>query len=77
MATPISPTHAALGDAVRAARKAMGMSQEALAAASGMHRNWIGGVERGEQNVTLTSLLRLARVLRTSAAELVAKAEQG
>lgn len=43
----------ALGEAVRSARKAAGLSQEALADAAGIDRSHMGRIERGERNVTL------------------------
>jgi transcriptional regulator with XRE-family HTH domain len=45
---------------IRAYRKAKGISQEELADALGVHRTYMGGVERGERNLTLRSLERLA-----------------
>jgi transcriptional regulator with XRE-family HTH domain len=45
---------------IRAYRHAQGISQEELAVALGVHRTYMGGVERGERNLTLRSLERLA-----------------
>ncbi|CAN5541918.1 helix-turn-helix transcriptional regulator [soil metagenome] len=45
---------------IRAYRKQRGVSQEELADALGVHRTYMGGVERGERNLTLRSLERLA-----------------
>ena len=45
---------------IRAYRKAKGISQEELADSLGVHRTYMGGVERGERNLTLRSLERLA-----------------
>jgi transcriptional regulator with XRE-family HTH domain len=45
---------------IRAYRNAKGISQEELAVALGVHRTYMGGVERGERNLTLRSLERLA-----------------
>jgi transcriptional regulator with XRE-family HTH domain len=45
---------------IRAYRHAKGISQEELAVALGVHRTYMGGVERGERNLTLRSLERLA-----------------
>ena len=52
------------GNNVRQFREALGMTQENLAEASGLDRSYIGGVERGERNPTLTAILRLASALR-------------
>ncbi len=60
-----------VGERVRTARLAAGLSQEALADKSGFHRTYVGSVERGERNLTLTSLLRLADALHTTASDLL------
>lgn len=52
------------GLAVRQARVAEGLSQEALAEVAGLHRTYVGGVERGERNVSLLNIVALARALR-------------
>jgi transcriptional regulator with XRE-family HTH domain len=64
-----------LGAEIRARRLARELSQEALAAKAGLHRNFIGMAERGERNVTLLSLEAIADVLRISVGELVTAAE--
>ncbi|HEX7834134.1 MAG TPA: helix-turn-helix transcriptional regulator [Pseudolysinimonas sp.] len=48
------------GANIRAYRRARGVSQEELADVLGVHRTYMGGVERGERNLTLRSLERLA-----------------
>lgn len=65
----------ALGNAIRAARLAQGMSQEALAHESGLDRSYLGGIERGEHNITLVSIVKVADSLRMRAAELLLKAK--
>jgi transcriptional regulator with XRE-family HTH domain len=67
----ISPEHAALGAAVRELRARRGMSQEELGFVSGLHRNYVGAVERGEINATFRILLKLERGLGLPLAELV------
>jgi transcriptional regulator with XRE-family HTH domain len=59
------------GRRVRKRRVKLGLSQEALAAKAGIHRNYQGSVERGERNVALVNILRLARALGIDAATLV------
>jgi len=52
-----------VGCNVRARREALGESQEAFANSIGVHRTYLGGVERGERNLTLQSVERLARLI--------------
>ncbi len=49
-----------LGRNLRAYRKAQGLSQEAFADVLGIHRTYMGGIERGERNLTLKSVERIA-----------------
>jgi transcriptional regulator with XRE-family HTH domain len=58
------------GARVRVLRTAQGLSQEALAQASGLHRNYIGGIERGERNVGIDSVFRLADALHVEPGDL-------
>ncbi len=71
----VSPNHAALGLAVKELRTAAGISQEALADCSGLHRTYVGGIERGERNVSFSNLLKLAHALEVRSSELLARAE--
>lgn len=48
------------GANLRACRRARGLSQEAFAEVLGVHRTYMGGLERGERNLTLKSLERIA-----------------
>lgn len=48
---------------LRKMRKAQGISQEKLAELAELHRTYIGSVERGERNITIDSMERLARAL--------------
>lgn len=59
-----------LGSRIRAARKEAGLTQEELAHESDIDRSYIGGVERGERNLTFTILCKIARALRCDVASL-------
>ena len=52
-----------VGKNLRAYRQAKGLSQEAFAELVGMHRTYIGGVERGERNLTLATVERYAEAI--------------
>ena len=60
-----------IGLALRAKREALGWSQETLAFESGLHRTYIGAVERGEKNVTLRNALRIARSMQSTLSDLL------
>lgn len=59
------------GARVRACRLERGWSQEELANASGLDRSYVGGVERGERNVSLINIARIARALGVTVQYLV------
>lgn len=63
-----------LGDAIRALRLEKGISQEALADESMIDRSHLGKIERGERNVTLLNVLKIARALNLSASDLLRQA---
>ncbi|HEY9130372.1 MAG TPA: helix-turn-helix transcriptional regulator [Dyella sp.] len=52
-------------------RKAKGFSQEGLALESGIARSYLGGVERGQRNIALLNIYRLAEALKVSPATLL------
>lgn len=63
-------TATSFGQAVRAARASAGLSQEDLAHRAGLDRSYIGGVERGERNPTLSVITKIALGLEMSLADL-------
>jgi transcriptional regulator with XRE-family HTH domain len=67
----ISNAAGTVGERVRDARRHLGLSQEALAEGSELHWSYIGQVERGQKNMTLHNLLRIASALDVDPAELV------
>ncbi len=60
------------GARVRELRIHQGWSQEELAERCGLHRTYVGAIERGEQNVSLINIDKMARALGVSLAELFA-----
>ena len=75
MAKP-SPAHAGspvlikLGKRIRQLREGQGLSQEAVALASGLDRSYFGGVERGEHNVAVINLEKIAIALNIKITDL-------
>lgn len=65
------PELAAFGQAVRSSRLEMGLSQEALADEAGIDRSYMGGIERGEHNLALINIRKIASALNQSIAELM------
>lgn len=61
-----------LGQAIRKRRLALGLSQEKLGEKADLHWTYIGGIERGERNVSLVNIVKIARALRTRVSELLA-----
>jgi len=59
-----------LGEAVRKRRLSLKLSQEKLSERIDCHRNYVGSVERGEQNVTIDVLMRFAKALGCTVGEL-------
>ncbi len=79
MARP-SPKHAgapalvSLGETIRSARLSLGLSQEALANATNIDRSYMGGIERGEHNLTVMNLLKIAEQIGIKPSELIEQA---
>ena len=64
----------AVGAAIRSLREENDLSQEALAHAAGIDRSYMGGIERGEHNVALINLHRIAVALNVKISELMVRA---
>lgn len=62
----------ALGKRVRGLREGVGISQEELAARASLHRNYVGSVERGQRDIGILALSRLATALEVTLAEFFA-----
>ena len=60
-----------LGTNIKKIRGDLGISQEQLALLSGIDRTYIGGVERGERNIGLINLVRIAKALKVPCSRLV------
>lgn len=58
------------GDNLRRFRKARGLSQEKLGEYADLHRTYVGAVERGERNISLENIVRLACALKITAGQL-------
>ena len=59
-----------LGQRIRASRKAKGWSQEELAARASVDRSYVGGIERGERNITFGTLCQICVALACKVADL-------
>lgn len=67
----VSPTRKKLGAKIRKIRKSIGLSQEELGYRAGVHRTYIGAIERAEQNVSIDNIHKIARALKVSPGELL------
>jgi transcriptional regulator with XRE-family HTH domain len=54
---------AIIGSNIRRYRRALGLSQEKLAELAGLHRTYVGAVERGERNISVKNIEKIAKVL--------------
>ncbi len=61
----------AFGQRIRSIRKEKGLSQEALAALADIDRSYMGHIERGEKNITLTKIYQIAHALEVQASDLL------
>ena len=75
MAKVRSEVQLAYGEALRELRQERGISQEALAHKSDLDRTYVSGVERGERNPTLASLLRITEALDLNLSDVALRAE--
>jgi transcriptional regulator with XRE-family HTH domain len=62
---------ARFGIRLRETRRRLGISQEKLAELADLHRTYISGVERGERNISLVNIERLAKALRVPMSDLM------
>ncbi|AOW48001.1 transcriptional regulator (plasmid) [Acetobacter ascendens] len=69
--TPSQSLIGTLAENIRRLRNARNLSQEKLADICGLHRTYVGSVERGERNITLSSLEILAKALDVSVIDLL------
>ena len=60
-----------IGFRIRERRRALGLTQEDLAAKTHLHRTYIGSVERGERNLSILNLRQIAKSLRTTISQLL------
>jgi transcriptional regulator with XRE-family HTH domain len=67
------PNLVKIGKLIREARKARGYSQEAFAAEGGLGRTYMGRVERGEQNISIQNLFKIAITLSIEPCNLIPK----
>jgi XRE family transcriptional regulator, regulator of sulfur utilization len=72
---PRSPEHAAFGRAIRELREERGISQETFALKCDIDRSHYGGMERGERNPSLSTILKIAKTLDVPASEVLARSE--
>lgn len=71
MPTPLSTATRVFGERVRTRRQSLGLSQEALADRCGVHWTFLGQVERGQRNLALHNILKLAAGLKVDPGELI------
>ena len=65
-----------LGEEIRSRRLACGLSQDVLAAKAGLHRNFIGLIERGQKNSTILTLEAITGVLKVTMTEIIGAVER-
>ena len=70
------PLRQRLGKAIRRLRSKDGYSQEAFADACRLHRTYMGSIERGERNISLDNIEKVAKALGLTAGQLLSEAEK-
>lgn len=70
---PVSETRDLLARNLRLIRAERGISQEELADRAGLHRTFVGSVERGERNISIDNIEKLAKALEVMASSLIGK----
>lgn len=70
---PKKSARSRFAERLRTERTARGLSQEELAARAGLHRTYIGSVERAERNISIDSMERLAQAIGLDVSDLLAK----
>jgi len=70
------PSLIKIGQRIREIRVAKGFSQEKFASEVGLDRTYVGGVERGERNISVLNLLRIAKTLKIEVGELIPPIKQ-
>ena len=70
---PIDSARLRVATNLRARRKAGGLSQEELADLAGLHRTYVGAIERGERNVSIDNIERLSIALKLDVVDLLAR----
>ena len=66
-----NPVLVALGAEIRRVRAGIGISQEALAVDAGLDRSYVGGIERGEHNITIMNISKIADALKVKPSRLL------
>ncbi len=66
-----TPARKQLGDKIRKVRRKQGISQEELGFRAGVHRTYIGAIERAEQNVSIDNIHKIAKALKVSPKDLL------
>lgn len=61
------------GQAIKELREKLGISQEELAELCNLHRTYVGSVERGERNISLVNIIKLAHALKVTPSQILEK----